>query len=125
MKKGKKTAATVSTAIIAATVAFFSMTGTVVEGTYEISKIDENRTAISISVPEEIQADIYELYFEDALIDKALLPAGKIITIPVLLTEPELLNVKVYRLREMIGAGELKDDGIIKLTVKRGAIKDD
>jgi len=125
MKKNKKTTATVGAAVIAATVAFFSMTGIVMEGTYKVTDIDENRKAITITVPEELQADIYELYFEDALIDKALLPDGKVITVPVLLAKPELLNVKIYRLREMIGTGELQEDGTIKLKVKRGAVKGD
>lgn len=123
MKKNKKVTGAVSAALIATAIALFGINNTVmIEGTYKVSKVDDNRSAISISIPEEVPADIWELYLGDTLIDKALLPKGKIITIPALLNKPELLDLKVYRLKKVIGVGKLLEDGRLEIAVKKGVM---
>lgn len=123
MDKKKKTVATASTIIITATLAMFGLNNTkTIDGTYNISKVDKYKSEFSVTVPESLSADIFELYVNNSFVDKALLPKDKIITVPIVLTNPELLEVRIYKLKKLIGVGKLKD-GKLNISVKDGFLK--
>ncbi|OQB15698.1 MAG: hypothetical protein BWY15_00411 [Firmicutes bacterium ADurb.Bin193] len=105
------------------TLEMFGISGDiVVEGTYTVKEIDENRSAFSIAVPKKLSADIYELYLNGQFVDKQLLP-GKIIAPPVVFTVPELLEVRLFKLQEVIAVGRLEGKKL-DIAVKDGVMDD-
>lgn len=93
-----------------------------VNGTYSIEELDENRTAFNIVVPEELSADIYELYLNNQFVDKSLI-SKKIIAPPIVFSVPELLEVRIFKLQEVIAVGTFKD-GKVVIAVKDGVLND-
>ena len=105
------------------TLEMFGISGnTVVEGTCSMKKIDDNRTEFSITVPDELSADIYELYLNGQFVDKHLI-IGKIIAPPVIFSMPELLEVRIFKLQEVIAVGRFDGEKLI-IAVKDGVIND-
>ena len=71
---------------------------------------DEYSAALSIDVPSEFSVDIAELYFNDCLVDTALLPKKSAFTsIPFVFDDLGKLKISFYRLGENIGAAVFKD----------------
>lgn len=71
---------------------------------------EEYSAALSIDVPSEFSVDIAELYFNDCLVDTALLPKKSAFTsIPFVFDDLGKLKISFYRLGENIGAAVFKD----------------
>lgn len=120
-KSKKKTGAAVGIAAIfaAATLALFGISGnTVVEVDY-ILKNGDSLSELSIYPPENIGVDIVELYCNDNIVTKTVLPNGTLKSIPFVFSNLENLELRLYKLNEVVGIGNFKDD---KLYV---AFKDD
>lgn len=81
-----------------------------VNATYEISKIDSNRTGLKIKVPDKLGADMFELYLNKQYIDKQLLPDGRIIAPPLVFTDKNTLEIRIIKLNKVIGIGNFKND---------------
>ena len=71
---------------------------------------DDYSAALNIDVPSEFSVDIAELYFNDCLVDTALLPQKSAFTsIPFVFDDLGKLKLVFYRLGENIGAAVFKD----------------
>lgn len=82
--------------------------------TYELTKENEYVTTMEIDVPEEISADIAELYVNGIYVDKTLLPTeNKLRSSPIVFTDEKRLEIKLFKLGEHIGTARL-DEGVIK-----------
>lgn len=64
---------------------------------------------MTLDVPDELSADIAELYLNGAEVDKMLLPNGSIKAIPLVFSDTDNLSIKLYRLGEQVGTVEFKD----------------
>lgn len=76
---------------------------------YDIHPINEYVSEMTLDVPDELSADIAELYLNGAEVDKMLLPNGSIKAIPLVFSDTDNLSIKLYRLGEQIGTVEFKD----------------
>jgi len=106
------------------TLELFGISGkTIVEGTYAIKKVDRNKSELSIDIPKSLNADLYELYLNGQYVDKQLLPNGRILAPPLIFTVPELIELRIFKLQEVIAVGKLKD-GKLTIAVKDGVISE-
>jgi hypothetical protein len=106
------------------TLELFGISGnTIVEGTYSIKKVDRNKSELSIDIPKSLNADLYELYLNGQYVDKQLLPNGRILAPPLIFTVPELIELRIFKLQEVIAVGKLKD-GKLTIAVKDGVISE-
>lgn len=104
---------------VAATLAMFGISGdTIVEVDYTLTT-ENNLSELSLSPPEEASVDIVELYCNDELVTKTVLPDGKLKSIPFVFSDLSNLELRLYKLNEVIGIGKFDDN---KLYV---AFKDD
>lgn len=104
---------------VAATLAVFGISGdTIVEVDYSLTT-ENNLSELSLTPPEEASVDIVELYCNGELVTKAVLPDGTLKSIPFVFSDLSNLELRLYRLNEVIGIGKFEDD---KLYV---AFKDD
>lgn len=104
------------------TLEMFGISGKIiVEGAYLIHKIDGNKSDLSITVPDELSADIYELYLNGQYVDKQIIQQGKIIAPPIIFTMPDLLEVRIFKLQEVIAIGRFENDKLI-ISVKDGVL---
>jgi len=102
----------------------FGISGnTIVEGTYIIKNIDKIRSELSIDIPKSLSADLYEIYLNGQYVDKQLLPSGKIIAPPLIFTMPDILEVRIYKLQEVIAVATFKNDKL-SIAVKDGVISE-
>lgn len=76
---------------------------------YDIHPINEYVSEMTLDVPDELSADIAELYLNGVEVDKMLLPNGSIKAIPLVFSDTDNLSIKLYRLGEQIGTVEFKD----------------
>lgn len=76
---------------------------------YDIHPINEYVSEMTLDVPDELSADIAELYLNGTEVDKMLLPNGSIKAIPLVFSDTDNLTIKLYRLGEQIGTVEFKD----------------
>ena len=76
---------------------------------YDIHPVNEYVSEMTLDVPDELSADIEELYLNGAEVDKMLLPNGSIKAIPLVFSDTDNLSIKLYRLGEQIGTVEFKD----------------
>ena len=109
-KKGKITA---SIAAVAMTVAV-SLVGLqgdkAVELEYELIKGDKV-TELKVEAPETV--DIVELYCNDSIVTKTVLPTGTLKSIPLVFSDLENLELKLYDSGELAGVANFKDDKLI------------
>ena len=119
MNKKKGLITGIAAIFTAATLALFGISGdTVLEVDYTL-KTESNLCEMTVNPPEEIGVDIVELYCNDQLVTKTVLPNGKLKSIPFVFSKLENLEIHLYKLNEAIGVGNFKDG---KLYV---AFKDD
>ena len=76
---------------------------------YDIHPINEYVSEMTLDVPDELSADIAELYLNGSEVDKMLLPNGSIKAIPLVFSDTDNLTIKLYRLGEQVGTVEFKD----------------
>lgn len=76
---------------------------------YDIHPVNEYVSEMTLDVPDELSADIAELYLNGVEVDKMLLPNGSIKAIPLVFSDTDNLSIKLYRLGEQIGTVEFKD----------------
>lgn len=76
---------------------------------YDIHPVNEYVSEMTLDVPDELLADIAELYLNGAEVDKMLLPNGSIKAIPLVFSDTDNLSIKLYRLGEQVGTVEFKD----------------
>lgn len=111
MSNKKKGAITgVAAIFVAATLAMFGISGEkIIEVDYSIHE-NGNVAEMTVDVPEEMEADIVELLCNDSTVTKTLMPGGKLKTIPFIFTKLENLELRFYKLGEVIGVGRFKDN---------------
>ena len=115
----KKTTITASVAAVfcAATLALFGISGDkTIYVDYDINQTDI-KAEMSLYLPEGFDADIAELLCNDMSVTKAVLPNDNLVTIPFIFTDFNNLEVRFYRIGEVIGVGKF-EDGRIKVAVK-------
>lgn len=115
MKNKKSLAAGVSALVLtAATIAVPFVSEEPVKIGYELKKENEYVTTMQLDVPEELSVDIAELYVNGTYVDKTILPVqNQLRSNPIVFSEPSNLEVKLYRLGELIGTAKL-DGGVVK-----------
>lgn len=114
--KNKKSilAATVAAVLSAAALSVPFVGDEPLEVGYEIKKESEYVTSMSIDVPDEVSADIAELYVNDIFVGKTLLPNGGIFkSNAIVFSDPGALKLKLYKLGEVIGTVNL-GEGVVK-----------
>lgn len=111
MSNKKKGAITgVAAIFVAATLAMFGISGeNIIEVDYAIHE-NGNVAEMTVDVPEEMEVDIVELLCNDSSVTKTLLPGGKLKTIPFIFSNLENLEIRFYKLSEVVGVGRFKDD---------------
>lgn len=113
MKKKTKTtigaiaAAAATTALIATNTATNTKTYDI---GYDINLINEYVSEMSLDVPDELSVDIVELDVNGAEADKALLPNENLKAIPLVFTDLNNLEIKLYKRGEKIGTAKFKDN---------------
>lgn len=77
---------------------------------YRLKKTSDYATTLVIDVPNNIQADIVEMYINDTVeVDVALIPTEpKFTSIPIVFDDLQKLSFKLYRLDECIGTAVFK-----------------
>lgn len=109
----------VAAIFVAATLTMFGISGeTVIEVDYNLST-QGNLCELSVYPPEEIGVDIVEVYCNDSFVTKTVLPNGTLKSIPFVFSNLENIELRFYKLNEVIGIGNFADE---KLYV---AFKDD
>lgn len=118
MNNKKKTlTASVAAVFCAATLALFGISGEkTIYVDYELSQSD-TKAELSLTMPDEFDAGIAELLCNDMSVTKALLPDNSLVTIPFIFSDLNNLEIRFYRLGEVVGVGAF-DDGRIKVAVK-------
>lgn len=115
----KKTTITASVAAVfcAATLALFGISGEkTIYVDYELTQSD-TKAELSLTLPDEFDAGIAELLCNDMSVTKALLPDNSLVTIPFIFSDLNNLEIRFYRLGEVVGVG-IFEDGRIKVAVK-------
>lgn len=113
MKKKTKTtigaiaAAAATTALIATNTATNTKTYDI---GYDINPINEYVSEMSLDVPDELSVDIVELDVNGAEADKALLPNENLTAIPLVFTDLNNLEIKLYKRGERIGVAKFEDN---------------
>ena len=115
--KKKSITAGVAAVFCAATLALFGISGDkAMYVDYELAQ-DNNKAELALTVPDDFGADIAELLCNDMSVTKAVLPNDKLTTIPFIFTDLNNLEIRFYRVGEVIGIGKF-EDGRIKVAVK-------
>ena len=111
MKKKTKTTigaiAAAATALIATNTATNTKTYDI---GYDINPINEYVSEMSLDVPDELSVDIIELDVNGAEADKALLPNENLRAIPLVFTDLNNLEIKLYKRGEKIGTAKFEDN---------------
>ena len=113
MKKKTKTAigAIAAAAATTALIATNTVTNTkTYDIGYDINPINEYVSEMSLDVPDELSVDIVELDVNGAEADKALLPNENLKAIPLVFTDLNNLEIKLYKRGEKIGVAKFKDN---------------
>lgn len=124
MSNKKKTGAVTGIAAIftATLLAFFGTGGeTVLEVDYSLTK-NETVCELSVYPPDEAEADIIELYVGESLVTKALLPSGKLKSIPFVFSDLNNLELRLYKYGNVIGIGKFNEDKLY-VAFKDSAVK--
>lgn len=121
---GKKAAAGVVAVFAAATLAFFGLNGnTAIETKYEIIKGDKVAELV-IYPPEDVGVDIVELYCNESLVTKTLLPEGRLKSIPLVFSDLKNLELRLYKRGKVEGIGKF-DEGKLYIALKDGGAKNE
>lgn len=117
MNKKKSITTGVAAVFCAATLALFGISGDkTMYVDYELTQ-DDNKAELTLTVPDDFGADIAELICNDMSVTKAVLPNDKLTTIPFIFTDLNNLEIRFYRIGEVIGIGKF-EDGRIKVATK-------
>lgn len=114
--KNKKSilAGTVAAVLSAAALSVPFVGGETVKIDYEIKKESEYVTSMQIDVPDELSVDIAELYVNDIFVGKTLLPDGGVFkSNAIVFSDPDALELKLYKLGEVIGTVNL-GEGVVR-----------
>lgn len=111
---------------VAATLAMFGIsTDKVIEADYSVEE-QGNIAEMSIDIPEEMSVDIVELLCNGETVTKALMPNGKLMTIPLVFSNLDNLELRLYKRGEVIGVGRFEGDKLhIALRDDAGEVKTD
>lgn len=110
MSKKKKEAVAGIAALFTAAMVMFGISGEkAVEVNYSIVT-GESVCEMSVDMPENISADIVSLYCNDGLVTKTVLPNGTLKSVPIVFSDLENLELRFYKLNELIGIGKFKDE---------------
>ncbi len=106
---GKNIATGIVAVVAAAALSLFGINGkTTVEIEYEVVKGDK-ATELVIYPPEDASVDIIELYCNKNLVTKTVLPSGKLKSIPLVFSDLNNLELRLYKKGEVVGIGNFKD----------------
>lgn len=112
MKNKVKKAAGGTAAVAAVAAAAVILNNAAVEIPYEIEK-SEYSAYMTLDVPEDISADIVELYANNQLVCRSLLPGGRLETVPIVYSGLENLSLKLYERGNQIGEAEFDGEMLL------------
>ena len=105
-KTKKGIGVSVASIFVAATLALFGISGdNITEADYSIEE-KGNIAEMTVDVPEEMSADIVELLCNGETVTKALMPNGKLMTIPLVFSNLDNLELRLYKRGEVVGIGK-------------------
>ena len=113
MKKTTKATIGTTAAAVAATALIITNTATntkTYDIEYDIHPINEYVSEMSLDVPDEISADIIELDVNGAEADKALLPNDSLKAIPLVFSDLNNLEIKLYKRGNQIGTAKFENE---------------
>ena len=76
---------------------------------YHLTAVNEYVTEMSIDASEEMGADIVVLKVNGAEVDTALLPNGKLSSLPIVFSDLDNLSLDLYQRGKKIGTAEFND----------------
>lgn len=76
---------------------------------YEINVVSPYVSEISVDIPEKESIGLYELYLNDELVDRNVIP-DTIQTIPLVLSNTDNLSFKFYQQGKCVATGEFEED---------------
>lgn len=76
---------------------------------YHLTAVNEYVTEMSIDASEEMGADIVVLKVNGTEVDTALLPDGKLKSIPIVFSDLDNLSLDLYQRGKKIGTAEFND----------------
>lgn len=122
--KKKTVAGSVAAVFVAATLALFGINDkSAIEVNYELIK-GENATELVIYPPESVGVDILELYCNDSLVTKTLLPQGTLKSIPIVFSDLSNLELRLCKCGEVVGVGNF-NEGKLYVAFKDGVIENE
>lgn len=86
------------------------MSGTVEELDYNMYVVSPYVTEMKIEEPKGISIDKVELYCNGELVDDTLLPDGTLKSIPLIFTDLENLEIKMYQKGKSKGTAKFDED---------------
>ena len=113
MKKTTKATIGTTAAAVAATALIITNTATntkTYDIEYDIHPINEYVSEMSLDVPDEISADIIELDVNGAEADKALLPNDSLKVIPLVFSDLNNLEIKLFKRGNQIGTAKFENE---------------
>ena len=113
MKKTTKATIGTTAAAVAATALIITNTATntkTYDIEYDIHPINEYVSEMSLDVPDEISADIIELDVNGAEADKALLPNDSLKAIPLVFSDLNNLEIKLFKRGNQIGTAKFENE---------------
>lgn len=113
MKKKIKATIGTTAAAVAATALIITNTATntkTYDIEYDIHPINEYVSEMSVDVPDEISADIIELDVNGAEADKALLPNDSLKAIPLVFSDLNNLEIKLFKRGNQIGTAKFENE---------------
>lgn len=96
-------------AVAAAAVALSGMGIEKYDIDYHLTAVNEYVTEMSLDASKEMGADIVVLKVNGAEVDTALLPNGKLTSIPIVFSDLDNLSLDLYQRGKKIGTAEFND----------------
>lgn len=76
---------------------------------YDINNVNEYVTQLSIEEPKNEDIDLIELYCNDKLVDKSIFPDGSFQSVPLIFTNLNNLEIKMYKQGQYVGSAKFND----------------
>ncbi|MDD6484872.1 MAG: hypothetical protein PUF72_09945 [Clostridiales bacterium] len=96
-----------------------------VEGSYGILNSSEYRSQITMKTPAEFTPDIVVLKLNGMEVGKALLPEGKIVTYPAVVSEKSRLSLDMYVRGDKAAEAEFGENGKLMIKAQRKYVREE
>lgn len=117
---GKKVVTGITAVVASAAIALFGLSGEdAIEVKYDLVQVD-NATELKIYPDEDVSVDIVELYCNESVVTKALLPTQTLKSIPLVFSDLTNLELRLYKKGDVIGVGSFNEDKKLYVAFKEG-----